>query len=183
VLQWPTPLSLTLLAALALVAVTGARRMPLVSVGLGWFLVCLLPAHSLVPRYDILSERNLYLPSAGMFIAATASFVSLVDLAGRARRWPAVAGVAAYAVAVAWLGAATIDRNRAYRDEVTFWLDAARKSPRKSRPHANLGYALMKAGDVDGALREYRVALALDPDNLPARQNLRDAWLEKQRGR
>ena len=101
-LQWPMPLVLAILAGLAAMALLGARRLPLVSLGLGWFFVCLLPAHSVIPRYDILSERNLYLPSVGISIAVTASLGILV---GRARRVGAglrAAAAAALAPSPGW---------------------------------------------------------------------------------
>ena len=48
-----------------------ARRLPLVAFGLGWFFIQLLPT-SLIPRNDLLSERNLYLPSIGLLLAIVA---------------------------------------------------------------------------------------------------------------
>jgi uncharacterized membrane protein YhaH (DUF805 family) len=182
ILQWPIPLALALLAAMAAVAAWSARRTPLVSLGIWWFFLCLLPTNSLIPRYDILSERNLYLPSIGLFLAATAFSAGVVARCGRA--WPRTVRIASGAVCVGvsiWLFAATVDRNRVYRDEIAFWSDAARKSPQKSRPHNNLGYAWMEAGNLDLALEEFRIALALDRNNATARQNLLRAWLLKQR--
>jgi protein O-mannosyl-transferase len=177
---WPTAAAVGALAALAVLARLAWRRMPLVSVGIGWFFVCLLPAHSVLPRYDVLSERNLYLPSVGIFIVCGALVTSLASRLGR-RACAALALVSAAVVVL--LAGATVDRNRAYRDAVTFWRDTAGKSPQKSRPHTNLGYALRQAGDLDGAIREYRVALSLDPESVVARENLLEAWREKERSR
>ncbi len=39
--------------------------------GLAWFFIQLLPI-SLIPRNDLLSERNLYLPSIGLLLAIVA---------------------------------------------------------------------------------------------------------------
>ena len=74
------------------------------------------------------------------------------------------------------LAGITIDRNRLYADPVTFWEDTVRKSPRKARPHTNYGYALYRAGQTDRAIREFRAALAIDPDDPDAQRNLRRAW-------
>ena len=60
--QWPLPLDLLLLFGTAASAFILWRRYPLVAFGLGWFFIQLLPT-SLIPRNDLLSERNLYLPS------------------------------------------------------------------------------------------------------------------------
>ena len=67
--QWPAPLCLVSIAAVFALAIVLARRAPVFSFGLLWFFVCLAPTNSILPRYDLLSERNLYLPSIGLFIA------------------------------------------------------------------------------------------------------------------
>jgi tetratricopeptide (TPR) repeat protein len=178
--QWPAPLCLVAIAAVFVLAIVAARRAPVFSFGLLWFFVCLAPTNSILPRYDLLSERNLYLPSIGVFIA-------LVDrlAAGGARlaaALPAVTGAPRAArwllptAAVLLLAGITVDRNRLYADPVTLWEDAVRKSPRKARPHTNYGYALYRAGQTDRAIREFRAALAIDPDDPDAQRNLRRAW-------
>ena len=50
--QWPPLLDLLALGALIAVAVGMACRLPLVSFGIGWFLLQLLPT-SLIPRADL----------------------------------------------------------------------------------------------------------------------------------
>lgn len=176
VLQWPAPVALGVLAMLATVAAGSIRRAPTVSLGLGWFFIALLPAHSVIPRFDILSERNLYLPAVGIFIVVGTA-VSWLG-ARAAGRWPrgGLAAASLFLCVLAWLGTASVARNRVYASEVALWQDAVAKSPRKSRPHQNLGYALRMTGDIDGAIQEFRTALALDPANLLARRNLLEAW-------
>ena len=179
--EWPTLASVLALAALALFAVWSMRRRPVLVFGIGWFLVALLPAHSVVARYDVLSERNLYLPGVGVFVAAA---WLAVRLAQRIRaRSPILSRSCLAACALLLVGCAgmTLERNRLYRDEVSLWADAASKSPLKARTHENLGYALRMRGDLDEAIREYRLALALDAQNVLARRNLLEAWEEKKR--
>ncbi len=178
--QWPVPLCLVSIAAVFVLAIVAARRAPVFSFGLLWFFVCLAPTNSILPRYDLLSERNLYLPSIGVFIAIVdrlaaggarlAAALPAVNQAPRAARWLLPAA------AVLLLAGITIDRNRLYADPVAFWEDAVRKSPRKARPHTNYGYALYRAGQTDRAIREFRAALAIDPDDPDAQRNLRRAW-------
>jgi len=75
VLQGPTLLSIAALAGLVVTAFACARRAPLVSWGILWFFLHLLPTNSVLPRYDVLSERNLYLPSIGLYLAVTVATV------------------------------------------------------------------------------------------------------------
>ena len=142
------------------------------------------------PRYDVLSERNLYLPSLGMYLSAV---VGVAVLRRRTAAWldrrrPATASSRApdalalptfAAMLVVGLAAATVARNRLYADPVLFWSDAVRKSPDKARPHTNLGHAWFEAGQIDRALDEFRAALALDPFDPVAQRNLLEAWKYK----
>jgi tetratricopeptide (TPR) repeat protein len=187
--QWPTPLSLLLLAALLAAAFFSRRKAPLLSFGLFWFFLQLAPTNSLVPRYDLLSERNLYLASIGFFLSLAECARLLVNkLIGGGVGAPHSPPTGPTRARVLWaLGSllvlslifSTISRNRIYRDQLTLWTDAARKSPRKPRAHNNRGYAYYLRGDFPHAIEEFRFALSLDRDYQDAQQNLRNAWLEQ----
>jgi tetratricopeptide (TPR) repeat protein len=188
-LEWPTPLSLVILLGLLLAAVLVARKRPLISFGVLWFFLQLLPTNSVIPRYDLLSERNLYLPSVGVFLAGASLWITgTATLAssynGYALLRPSVKLVtlklARYLPLVACLVLAcfTFNRNAVYKNEVAFWLDAVRKSPRKTRAHNNLGYAYYLRGDFDHAIEEFRIAVSLDPNDQDVLQNLRKAWMQ-----
>ncbi len=186
ILEWPTPASLALLIGLLALALLSVRRRPFVSLGLFWFFLTLAPTNSVIPRFDLLSERNLYLPSIGFFLA----MVSLLDgmamtlldrLAKRARQISLVAVnrrmITLFPLVVTLLLiVATHNRNLVYVDQVAFWSDAVSKSPRKARAHNNAGYAYQLAGDLDRAIDHFRVALSLNPDSDIASENLRQAW-------
>jgi tetratricopeptide (TPR) repeat protein len=179
--QWPLPLELLFLGGLAAAALLAVRRLPLLSFGIGWFFVQLLPT-SLIPRNDLLSERNLYLASLGILLAA-------VVLGSRLTRWLAKAlerpplvqigaGSLALAVTLA-LCLMTFQRNELYRDPVLLWSDAVEKSPQKARPHNNLGHAYAMQDNWDRAIEEFRTAAIMDPDYALAQKNLRDAYLHQ----
>ena len=177
--QWPLPLDLLLLSTTAGAALISWRRHPLVAFGLGWFFLQLLPI-SLIPRNDLLSERNLYLPSIGLFLAivalgalSTQRFSTVLPRPGIFRF--ASMGLAAMVVLV--LCFFTYQRNQLYQDRLSLWSDAVFKSPAKARPHNNLGYAYALRDDWDLAIEEFRTAVKLDPDYLLAQQNLRLAYL------
>jgi len=69
ILQWPAPLSLAVLSGMMVIAILSVRRAPFLSFGILWFLLQISPTNSIIPRYDLLRERNLYLPSIGLFLA------------------------------------------------------------------------------------------------------------------
>ena len=180
-LQWPLPFDLLLLFGMAAVTLVAARRLPLVAFGLSWFFIQLLPT-SLVPRNDLLSERNLYLPSIGLLLAIVSlgsHFAHwLTTILPRPRLvWFSATSLAALLVVV--LCISTYQRNGLYRDQISLWSDAVLKSPNKARPHNNLGRAYALQGDWDRAIEEFRIAVQLDPDFLLAQQNLRNAYLHQ----
>lgn len=179
--QWPLPLDLLLLSGTVAIGLFSWRRYPLVAFGLGWFFIQLLPI-SLIPRNDLLSERNLYLPSIGLFLAIVALgswftqwVTTLLARPGFVRF--TVTGMAVLFVIV--LGSFTYQRNLLYQDRLFLWSDAVLKSPNKARPHNNLGYAYTLHGDWNRAIEEFRTAARLDPDFILAQQNLRDAYLHR----
>ncbi len=179
--QWPLPLDLLLLFGTAASVWVSRRRYPLVAFGLGWFFIQLLPI-SLIPRNDLLSERNLYLPSIGLLPA-------VVALGSRFTPWlttilpqPRLVRFASMSLAIALILVLcffTYQRNRLYQDKLLLWSDAVLKSPNKARPHNNLGHAYALHGDWDRAIEEFRTAVRLNPDYILAQQNLRNAYLHQ----
>lgn len=164
----PTPARIaTLLAVAALAggALAGLRRWPALAFGVLWFFLWLAPTNSLLPRLDVVNDRQLYLALAGP------AWLAGLAVAALARRWR-VAAVATAAILLLGLGAATLDRNAVYRDEVAFWSDVAVKSPGNARAHNNLGYALALKGRDADAERAFLRAMALDPGNARAGVNL-----------
>ncbi|MBX9658415.1 MAG: hypothetical protein K2X00_07590 [Nitrospiraceae bacterium] len=179
--QWPLPLELFLWGAVAIAGVIAVPRLPLFSFGIAWFVLQLLPT-GLIPRNDLLSERNLYLASFGILLAATVLGTFLIHRLSTALTRPSLVHISAVAIglaAVATLCAATVQRNALYRDPVLLWSDSVAKSPRKARPHNNLGYALSRRGEWDPAIEEFRIAVRLAPNYALAQQNLRDAYLRR----
>lgn len=179
IFEWPLPLDLMILGGVIAAALLAARRLPLLSFGIGWFLVQLLPT-SAIPRNDLLSERNLYLASIGVLLAFVVLASHLTRRLSGLLQQPKLVRIGAVTLTsllVVALAFMTVERNALYRDPVLLWSDAVGKSPRKARPHNNLGHAYAMRKDWDQAIEEFRIAARLDPDYALAQQNLRDAYL------
>jgi len=167
--SWTPRLVLEAAFIMALIAFGFAsiRPRPALAFGILWFFAWLLPTNSLLPRLDVVNDRQLYLALAGpaWLVACAVGTVA-------ARRHPVAALAPALVLAVA-LGAATHVRNRVYADEVVFWEDVARKSPHNGRALNNLGYTLALAARNDEAEAAFLGALTLDPADVRAAVNLR----------
>jgi tetratricopeptide (TPR) repeat protein len=105
-----------------------------------WFLITLTPTNSFLPRTDLLSERNLYLPSFGLILIASVmiwTFIAFIYKHSPALRFPAVGGlVTVYILYSALL----IERNSVYRSNILLWEDTVKKSPGKLRALHNLSH-------------------------------------------
>jgi len=157
-----------LLSALFIYGLMIFRRRPLTGFGIIWFFLWLLPTNSVIPRLDVANDRQLYISSAGLFLALSNELRPLLahrDVDGKNRKRLLVA-------VMVLLGLFTGVRNNDYRSEIALWEDAVKKSPLKARPHNNLGYAYFLEGRQKEAEKEYLEALRLDPDYKKARNNL-----------
>ena len=166
-LEYYAIFALFILFSLLALAIYLFRRLPVLSFGIVWFFVTLLP-HIVLPRTDFINERHLYLPSVGILMGLTYLVFQL--------RWKWMVPLVLGTISLL-LGIGTIQRNAVYADELTFWTNAVNKSPNKGRPHNNLGYAYLKQGDLDRAASEFERALELDPGFTKISLNLGYVYL------
>jgi protein O-mannosyl-transferase len=142
------------------------RVRPAAGFAILWFFTWLLPTNSLIPRVDVVNDRQLYVALVG---PAWLLGLALAPLAV-ARPRLALTGLAAIGTLLAL---ATLRHNRVYDTEITFWEDVARKSPANARAANNLGYAYAVACRDADAMREFRRSIRLDAADYRAPINLR----------
>jgi protein O-mannosyl-transferase len=155
-----------LLLALAGAGLGLSRSRPAAGFAILWFFAWLLPTNSLVPRLDVVNDRQLYVALVGPAWLLGLALAPLV----LSRPRLALLGLAALG---ALLALATARHNRIYDTEITFWEDVARKSPGNARAANNLGYAYAVACRDAEATRELRRSVRLDPADYRATINLR----------
>jgi len=154
----PLPVALTILAGLVAAAgfaIRADRRMALAA---ALVVLPLVPVSNLFPIYRAAADRYMYLPTAGVALAAG----WLLDgawLAARPRLREkaiivAMAGVAA-------LGFACVERQRVWANSLALWEDTFRKNPVAYTAASGLGDALREAGRLSDAERATREAIRL----------------------
>ena len=136
---------------------------PWLGVALGWYVLQLAPANSLLPRFDLANDRHLYAALAGPALAVAIVVASLR---------PRAVAVGAATLLLAAAAARTVGRKADYRSELALWEATVATSPAKARPWTNLGFARREAGDEAGARHAFACARALDPGYAPAAWNL-----------
>jgi protein O-mannosyl-transferase len=141
--------------------IVGRRREPVAALGIGWFLLLLLPS-SLVPLPEVMAEHRIYAASSGIFLAMGAAWGRLDgSLAHRSRRWRAAAA-GGLGLVLATLCVLTVARNAIWANPVVLWQDAAQKAPRSWRAHFGMANALAEAGNCHDAIPEFDQALRLE---------------------
>jgi tetratricopeptide (TPR) repeat protein len=187
-LDYNYPVARTLLEFRTLVAFLGylglwagaallARKRPVASFLVLWFLIILLPISFGVTFLDlrlddVIFEHRLYLPGTGLLVLICVSILATTNRIKR--RWD-IAGrilVPVFMACVMLLVSGAYARNLVWKDEISLWQDVVQKSPRKARPHNNLGYAYYQNIQADKAIEQYEIAIDLNPDYHLAYNNL-----------
>lgn len=148
------------------------RGLVLVGFGLLWFFLTLSVESSLLPIKDVMVEHRLYLPSAGLFLAAATAWALVVDRLRASWALGGPVGVALAAVLIAGLAVAARARNEVWRDEPRLWRGAIALAPDAWRPHGNLGKALLERGRCAEALEHLERAHRGDQTALEPLLNL-----------
>ena len=177
-------------ALLGLLAVVGpawlAWRLrqvaPVVALGLGWWLIGLLPTSQLVPLPVGAAERFLYLPSLGACLALAGAVQALAQrplwqTAGRTERRIVVAGAAAIALL---LGGLSARRTLDWRDDLTLIRAATVDFPESFNAWHQLGQLHAQAGRWVEAVASFERADLVLPGFEP---NLRALALARRRTR
>jgi len=135
------------------------------SFGILWFFLTLLPESSILPLPDVAFEHRLYLPFAGFALLSAGTISALTE------RWTRGAVLAMTSGIVVILGVATFERNKVWQDEVALWTDVIKKSPGKARGYLNLGRAYSDLGRYESANVYFGRAQALDPTSADVHGN------------
>ena len=158
-----TLLSMSTIIALLFLAVTIARREPLISFCIFWFFGNLTIESSIIGLEMIFEHRN-YLPS----MMAILLLVVLIFKYTKPTWLVMVALGIAGAVFTAW----TYERNMTWSNEISLYRDCVAKAPGKARPYNNLGVALLKNGLTEEAIEQFQTALRIKPAYADAHYNL-----------
>ncbi|MCP3889272.1 MAG: tetratricopeptide repeat protein [Desulfobulbaceae bacterium] len=166
-LSWLTHI---LILCMALWAFLSKKR--LITFGILWFYIALVPPYLLLPIKDVMVDYKTYLPSAGVaFIVAEGIRYFLNRYGFRLTTF--------ILMSICILGCwGTIERNSVFMTEETFWTDVIEKYPQVARPYNNRGLAYHKKGDYSLAIADFKKALTVNLDYGLVHANLGDSYRE-----
>ena len=171
-----------LLLVLITVMVLRARARRYLAVGWLWFLGSLVPMLGLVQvGGQAMADRYAYIPFIGLFVMCT-WLVS--DWIGTTRGCPILArflrkgGIPLTRLSVLpvayllLLGVLTSRQLHYWHDTQSFWQRTLALTENNYVAHDSLGDSLAREGRTEEAAAQFRAALAIRPDDLPANLNL-----------
>jgi len=161
---WTTLPALLFLTMTVVFALIMARRRPLITFCILFFILNHLIEGSFVPLEIIYEHRN-YIPSLFFFLPFSIAIIHVCEQFKE--RETVLIAMSVFLVGVIIIqGTTTFLQNSIWKNEITLWTDNVRKAPNLHRPHHNLGVALMSAGFFDEGVRELKIALTARDDAM-----------------
>ncbi|MCE9589265.1 MAG: tetratricopeptide repeat protein [Planctomycetes bacterium] len=161
-----TTSGLFVVGILVIGAIVLAMRDRRLMLALGIVAAGLAPVSNLIPIFNPIADRYLYLPMIGL---VTIVAVFLASVTGKWSRPVASAVIVTALVAITALGVGTVRRVGVFHDEVLLTEDAMAKNPRSSKAKQSLSQALIDANRPGEAVPIYQ-------NIVLARPNYGDYW-------
>jgi tetratricopeptide (TPR) repeat protein len=143
-----------------------------------WIFAVLSLRSSVLPISDLMTERRLYTAVFGYGLFVPVLFYYLKERYSGIQNKNAVPIILTVLIVI--LSAATFNRNKVWKDELSLWKDSVEKSPDKFRPNYNVAEAYKKKGFSDEALEYYKKAYSINPRSYGLCNNIGNIYSEKQ---
>jgi len=170
----------------ALVVVFGAlaggftfyKKNRLVSFFIFWFFINLLPMSNIYPINSFLAEHWLYMASVGYFFAISAFLYALYKK-GKANIFYKSLVILFIIALFLVYSLLTIARNQDWKDEISFFENTLKYSPKNARLYLNLGNTYYERKELDKAFEQYEKSIAAKPNNPEAYGNIGALYTRK----
>lgn len=147
-----------LVIASSILTISRLTKRKVMSFGLSWFLISLAPFLGILKLNSDVAEHWIYLASFGFFLMiARAKFCR---------------NKLVLSLLILFLSILTVQRNFIWRNDVSIYKDTLKYRPGDPKLHYNLGNAYLRMDLLDGAYKEYSIAIELDPHYVYTLNNL-----------
>ncbi len=148
ILNLYTLLSIFTIVILVRFAIIKRKEMPLISFGILWFFITLLPSSSFIPFQEAMTEKHLYLPMAGFFLCISGIIISIIKRSPEYSFHIRASTILIFII----LSILTIYRNYLWGDSIRLWEDIIKKTPDSWATHYAYADALRKQAEKEFAL-------------------------------
>ena len=143
----------------------------IVSFGLALAVFPFLPASNLFfPVGFVIAERVLYIPSMGFCLIVSFGLFRLRDVTQSGKWRVLLATCAMFLCGI--FAAKTVVRNSEWRDEMTIFTSGLKVTQNNAKLFNNVGHALEGKQDYVGAMRYFKRAIDIQPDDIGTHINL-----------
>src|SRR5215211_2658698 len=173
--------AITLLVGISLLITYLRRTKPYLVTGWFWYLGMLVPVIGLVQVGEQgHADRYTYLPQIGLYIMIACT-VGELFLGSTSRARGALVGVAAALVIIS-LGVRAFGQVSYWKNSETLWNHTLTVTGENDVAHNNLGFVLLRRGELDKAISEFQAALNIRSRNTETHYSLGAALIENNLG-
>ncbi len=138
----------------------------LISFGIIWFFIALLPTSSIIPFAEVLNDHRSFIPYIGLTMAFIFGINYLIEtylypICNKSKLKNFMFKAILIFLCANVYGIR--QRNKVWNSELSLWKDVSMKSPKNGRGLMNYGNALMAKGDYVNAKKQYNKAIILNP--------------------
>jgi tetratricopeptide (TPR) repeat protein len=175
-------ISIVVMLALFIIAIKIRRTFALISFGIFWFFITLIPVSNiLLPLTNYMAARYLYIPIIGFCLSLATCLVQLPNIDFPAIRPAILRKLSGNTILIILLSYSsfTVIQNLGWKNDIVLWLRMVEMYPDNTLAHNSLGEAFRKRGFLDRAIREYKITLRLDPDYAKTHDDLGVCYYKK----
>lgn len=166
---WHVGFALALIVAIMATAFLFRRKYPYLFTGWFWYLGMLVPVIGIVQVGEqARADRYTYLPQIGLYLALSWLIVDLAR-ARRVRRELVAIGAAAIVLLLSWR---TSVQASYWKNSETLWNHALAVTANNDVAHNNLGFLLLRRGQLDEAISHFETALQIRSGNAESHYSL-----------
>ena len=164
-------ISFLVLLFILLFLVKAYKKSKILFFSIGWFFITLLPFSNLVPTFNLMSERYLYLPSYG-FCLFLGYFLFKIKSIERIKKYSKAIVIILIVLITTAYTILTIQRNSEWKDNFTLLSASVERSPLGTRSYNTLALYYRDKGDYETATKYALRAIELASKNYNAYENL-----------